>query len=254
MVDTVQVDVTVSSVSGYVDLFKADGPLKPGRTHWFRGDTSFGRRNALLPSIARRQSVKSMPNREWELYQRFRQNAASFLSHTTLSEWDWMLYMRHYAVPTRLLDWTESPLVALYFAVANTRSRSDGIVWCLDPARLNDIAGFGPRIYCAGIDSELEHYTPSNVRTAPQATEFAPVALITARAFPRLVAQQGVFTVIYRQPTTLEQIGDPALLSRVRIPADAKAHIRTDLNELGIHRLSLFPELQSVATRLTSDA
>ena len=191
-----------------------------------------------------------MPNREWELYQRFQQNAASFLSHTTLSEWDWMLYMRHYEVPTRLLDWTESPLVALYFAVESTRSRTDGIVWCLDPERLNYIAGFEPQIYCAGIDSELEPYTPSKIKSAPHATEFRPVALIAARAFPRLVAQQGVFTVIHRRPKTLERIDDGELLSRVRIPADARAQIRSDLNELGIHRLSLFPELQSVATRL----
>ena len=195
-----------------------------------------------------------MPDREWEFFRRFQQNAAAFLSHTTLSEWDWMLYMRHYAVPTRLLDWTESPLVALYFAVENRSSRTDGIVWCLDPERLNDLAGFGRRIYCAGIDPELDDYTPRSIKTAPPATDYRPVALITARAFPRLVAQQGVFTVIHRRSTTLEAIDDDALLSRVRIPADARAPIRNNLNELGVHRLTLFPELQSVTTRLTSDA
>ena len=251
---SLEVDVAVNSISNYVNLFTPTGSLKPGHTRWFRGDSQFSRRNALLPSIARGRSTKSSPDREWEIYQRFRQNAAAFLSHTTLSEWDWLLYMRHYAVPTRLLDWTESPLVGLYFAVENTRLRSDGVVWCLDPQRLNDLAGFGARIYCAGIDPELEPYTAENVKKSPDATAYKPVALITARAFPRLVAQQGVFTMIHRRATALEHIDDSALLSRVCIPANAKERIRDDLNELGLHRLTLFPELQSVAARLDDNA
>ena len=248
-----EVDVTVNSVSEYVDLFAATGTLQPGLTRWFRGDKCFRRRTSLLPSIAR-QRVPSMPDREWEIYRRFRQNAASFLSYTTLTEWDWMLYMRHYAVPTRLLDWTESPLVALYFAVDDPRPRVDGIVWCLDPGRLNNLAGFEPRVYCAGVDAQLDNYTPTSIRTAPSSADFGPVALITARAFPRLVAQQGVFTVIHRRATSLEAIDDDALLSRVRIPADAKTAIRDHLDQLGVHRLTLFPELQSVATRVTANA
>ena len=251
MAPTLKVDVSVTSVSRYVDLFTPSGPLKPGDTRWFRGDPHFGRRSALLPSLARYQSKKSMVDREWEIYQRFRQNAAAFLSHTTLSEWDWMLYMRHYSVPTRLLDWTESPLVALYFAVENRRS--DGVVWCLAPQRLNELAGFGPRIYCAGIDPELDSYTAESVKKSPGTTDYKPVALITARAFPRLVAQQGVFTVTHSRATSLEKIDDSDLLSRVRIPISAKGQIRNDLNELGMHRLSLFPELQSVATRLKNN-
>ena len=165
-----------------------------------------------------------------------------------------MLYMRHYAVPTRLLDWTESPLVALYFAVENPLSRTDGIVWCLNPERLNRLAGLDQRIYCAGVDPELEPYTPEKIKTAPPTTNFKPLALISARAFPRLTAQQGVFTVIYRQATSLEAITDDDLLSRVRIPSDAMRTIRDHLSQLGVNRLSLFPELQSVATRVAADA
>lgn len=159
-----------------------------------------------------------------------------------------MLYMRHYGELTRLLDWTESPLVALYFAVEKpNRDGSDGAVWCIEPERLNQLAGFERRIYCAGIDPELDYYTPSQLKLAPPETRYKPAAVITPRSFPRLVAQKGVFTVIHRESIALDAIDDDRLLARVRIPARAKARIRAALKDVGINRLSMFPELHSVA-------
>jgi hypothetical protein len=243
-----RVDVSVTSVARYIALFAGGGVFKPGRTRWYRGEARLRRRRALVPSIAR---LPSTPQREWSIYQRFRQNAAAFLPHATLSEWDWMLYMRHYGARTRLLDWTESPLVGLYFAVESEgRDGHEGAVWGLEPERLNELAGFEPRVYCAGIDTELDVYTPSELKSAPPDTKYKPAALIAARSFPRLIAQQGVFTVIHRDPTALETIDDPRLLARVRIPPTAKARIRASLRELGINRLSMFPELQSVPERI----
>ena len=243
-----RVDVSVTSVARYIELFAGNGVFRPGSTLWYRGESRLRTRRALIPSIARRPST---PDREWAIYQRFRQNAAAFLPHLALSEWDWMLYMRHYGAPTRLLDWSESPLVALYFAVQERRSsEAQGVVWCLDPERLNELAGFERRVYCAGIDSELDVYTPSQLKAAPKDTKYKPAALIAPRSFSRLIAQQGVFTVIHRDPTGLETISDPALLSRVRIPANAKPRIRAALARLGINKLSMFPELQSVPERI----
>jgi len=56
-------------------------------------------------------------------------------------EWDWIFLMQHYRAPTRLLDWSESPLVALYFALVDKlQEDSDGALWCMDPIALNRIA------------------------------------------------------------------------------------------------------------------
>lgn len=242
-----QHDLTADSVAAYVGLFVDPGVLAGPGVRWYRGEGRLRLADALLPSIARPPLT---PTSEWSVYQRFRQNASAFLPHANLTEWDWMLYMRHFGAPTRLLDWTESPLVALYFAVERTeRDADDGAVWCLSPWRLNELAGFERRIYAAGIDEEFNVYTPTEVRNSPAAAaaNYKPAALIAPRSFPRLVAQQGVFTVVHRQATPIDAIADDQLLSLIRIPAASKSSIRNSLRTLGMNRLSMYPELQSVA-------
>jgi len=53
------------------------------------------------------------------------------------SDWGWYFLMQHYGVPTRLLDWTENPLVGLYFALLTQNPDCDAAVWVLDPCWLN---------------------------------------------------------------------------------------------------------------------
>ncbi len=234
-----------SSVSEFVTLFERGGALRPTDLQWYRGESRPRPQGALLPSIARRPSRMAD---EWSSYQRFRQSAAAFLPHASMSPWDWMLYMQHYGVRTRLLDWTESALAALYFAVERpARDRYDGIVWCLNPLRLNEIAGYGRILQCAGLDNELDEYTIESLKRGTATADYKPVALIAQRSFARLIAQQGVFTVIHRQRTPLDSIANEGLLSRVRIPAKSKQPIRNGLAALGVTRLTMFPEIQSVA-------
>jgi hypothetical protein len=54
------------------------------------------------------------------------------------NSWEWYFLMQHSGAPTRLLDWTEGALIALYFAVRNKLDATDAAVWVLDPWSLNE--------------------------------------------------------------------------------------------------------------------
>ena len=192
------------------------------------------------------------------LLKRFKQNAVPLVDIAPTAEADWLFLMQHHDVPTRLLDWTESPLVALYFAIADRKHDSkDAALWCLFPHCLNELVGIrmdsAHDIPSFGHEAELEGYLPSRAAGIKTADP-KPVALIAPRPFRRLHVQQGVFVLFHRNTTPLEEITDtkgkrPHIVKLV-IPANAKSKLRRELRLLQIDRLALFPELENVAERI----
>lgn len=217
---------------------------REGDPVWFRGqaDKSW----SLRPSLVRRGSGLA---REAALTKRFKQNAFLLLPQRPQTEWEWLFVMQHYGVPTRLLDWTESPLVGLYFAVSE-RPRSDGCLWMLLPYRLNELANAPTAIGdlpAFDEDAFLENYLPSTLAKEKQSV-LKTVACMATRNTARSQAQLAVFTITHRDITPIEEMGNTQHVWRYLVPAGSKGRILDELAHLSVTKLALFPELPNVGT------
>jgi hypothetical protein len=225
---------------------------RPRRTVWFRGQENEGW--PLLPSLLR---PPDRSNNEMVYVKRFKQHASPFLDQVPQHEWEWLFLMQHYDVPTRLLDWSESALVGLWFSLVAPNRGADrkGALWCLYPNELNKISGLDMKpphdIPCFGDDDVLDKYLPSRVIGVATA-DFNPVAVVAPRQFKRLYAQLGVFTLFHRNSTPIEELGNENHVRKIVIPIAAKPRLRRELDYLMVNELALFPELDKVGRRVNA--
>lgn len=236
---------TISSISELIDAIRtARG--QSGKVIWFRGqrDSSWG----LLPGLLR----KSFSVSEATLLSRFKQSAAMLVDARPSAEFDWIFLMQHYGVPTRLLDWTENPLVALYFATERAQeldSECDAALWMLRPSELNKHAHINDKTeedYIPSFDDdEVSGYATAQVRHQ-QRLQLLPIATIATRNNARIQAQRGTFTIHHNNRCSIECVGDGKHCEKYVIPSSAVPKVREELEILGVNRFSLFPEMDSI--------
>src|ERR1035438_2898982 len=159
----------------------------PERTVWYRGHADHTWH--LEPSLARLKKLES----EAQLIKQFKQNAFQFLDKAPETEWEWIFLMQHYGVPTRLLDWTESALVALYFALYSRRAEQSSVpaVWALDPFALNS-ATLGDSTIVVPSELNLAKYLP---KCGSDVQGQLPLAVHPEYADRRMNAQHSKFTM-----------------------------------------------------------
>jgi hypothetical protein len=243
-------DREIRSVGELITFLKSDAPRD--QLTWFRGQG-----NAawfLKPSLARQDDFLK---REKMLIKRFIQTASPYLTdNIPKTPWDWIFLMQHHRVPTRLLDWSESPLVALYFATSGEPAGEPAALWCLDPLRLNREArlkfSYDFELPAFGSDDKvLNNYLPDRLEEGT--SELFPIAVIGQRNSRRMIAQVGTFTINHLRHSPIEEIGDKEHIWRYIIPPDAKGIIMTELEHLGYSELTLFPELDSAGRQVARE-
>lgn len=254
----------IDTLPKFVDVIeliktKVKGPV------WYRGikNSAF----TLQPSLYRNSDFKSIEDYvdlEQKLIDRFSQRSIPFHSRVFKDEWDLLFFMQHFGIPTRLLDWTENPFVALFFAVMNSSYTIDGkkiifsndaVVWALDPISWNRHA-LSYKTFTGGILSQIDHdlsgYKPP---VDYRHMNNHPVAMFGAHNSQRIVAQRGVFTVFGKKLEPMEKLliddafPDDAL-QKIIIKKGVIAKLRNDITNYGITDSVIFPDLDGLAREI----
>lgn len=228
------------------------------RPRWFRGvgQSSF----PLQPGLFR-ISTRTPPQHfemERKLFQQFKLRSRPYLPNNPGDDWELLFVMQHHRMPTRLLDWTENALVALYFALESANRAphpGDAAVWCLDPVGWNDhtFARANPPNSVLTVDeNRLTYYrSPPDIELLRE----PPVAIYAPHNNPRIVAQSGTFTIFGSSTVGMEELwrsaGYPAQ-SLVKIII-SQAHSEAMLSKLtraGYTHSKIFPDLDGLAVEL----
>ncbi len=188
--------------------------------------------------------------------------APSLSEEKPQNDWDWYFLMQHSGAPTRLLDWTESALIALYFAVRDNRGERDAAVWILDPWWLNRLVVSEREVIPPGAEKGLfkadqnryKPWLPDRFSPAPL-NEF-PVAVYPTHMARRISTQRSCFTVHGSHPQGIEMIADTtpekSHLAKVIIPSAVVSKVTDELAIAGIDEVTIFPDLDGLGRYLNS--
>jgi hypothetical protein len=191
--------------------------------------------HGLIPKVGR-PLIKWIDNdwaaQERKMFRMFQERAPFFYSTSTSfpkNDWESLFFAQHYGLPTRLLDWTRNPLIALYFAVAgNGKYDGHSAVYVL-----RDRVPFDWRKHSESSPLECNCFG-----------DFAKV--IPPSISERIVAQSGLFT-IHANPT---QALEAKHVDCIVIPKELRRSFKKMLHQYGVHEASIKPGFDGLCSHL----
>lgn len=240
---------------------------------WFRG---VDRDESLIPSVFRKRLDKQLNellvlNSFMSIYknytdERFENSKIELFS-----------FMQHYGIPTRLLDWSESHLMALFFAIDTWENGNQPVVWILNAKALNqltiEVPVNGPvfgesdlvnaRLSLVGFLDKDNSINNLFQKKFPQYVEIIEKLEYPIACYPissgnqRIIVQKGVFTVHGRQKTSIEKLMKEKEiaenLKKIEIDVNSISKIRESLRRAGITCRTVYPDLYGLSKELKTD-
>ena len=169
--------------------------------------------------------------------------------------WNWLALAQHHGVPTRLLDWTYSPYVAMHFATELVEYFDrDAVIWSIDYTRTNDLL---PKALRHILEEERAEAFTAEMLIAAAGTlrEFDALARKPFLVFfeppsldERIVNQFALFSLLSSPTVSLDEwlARHPEVVRRIVIPAALKWEIRDKLDQANITERVLFPGLDGL--------
>ncbi len=255
---------------------------------WFRGESNSEFTSALTPSSYRElvkviKSIKSinLTHTSKQIKEMERNLDADFFrkGHQYLKELEIednllnrYFIMQHYGIPTRLLDWTENALVALFFAVQSCSPEHNSCVYMLEPYKLNNftvnkiignendfnkiptVIKIKKKQDLINTENELrvtELYRRYLLMDFENTIQYYPLAIMPPYLEKRMLMQSSCFTLFGNMITGLSKDSENSkFISKLVIEKSKKLQILQELDQLGINENSIFCDLEGLSKYL----
>lgn len=238
-------NITVHSIDELLKFIKELHSIH-GLRLWFRGVANEGWE--LVPSI---QHNKSRILNERYITNDFYIKARQVMDYAPEKKnySAWMSIMQHYGLPTRLLDWSSSPLIASFFATENFSlyPSINACVWVLVPGLLNQVEGFGNCIYPVDAETAQNMLLPAFKENGiVKDLDNKILACHSTEKNLRMYSQQANFT-IHNSLKKLTEINMPDMIYKIIIPYDVKSKLLHELEIFGITESFIYPDLDHIS-------
>ncbi|MEP2772368.1 MAG: FRG domain-containing protein [Fulvivirga sp.] len=232
---------TINSINEYIDII--DEIRLANKKKGNKADIIFRGQmvdRPLLPKIARLKLNGSMAKVEELMLLEFKRGALPLTEFKPENNWDWLALAQHHGLPTRLLDWSYSALVALWFAVERPPNKTEdgdlenGVVWVLL--------------------GEVDDFRTNTDEVDPLSNKITKIFRSTVVS-RRISSQSGLFTVhkinsngkMIRFETNREFKNK---LHKLIIPHSEFSAIRKQLHILGVNNSTIFPDIDGFCRHL----
>lgn len=255
--------IVIHKPNNFTEVLSAVETFQDARNaSWYRGVGDVT--HFLTPTLFRHpknKTIELIHEIEKELSATFEQRSPPFVNQAFKNEWEQMFYMQHYGIPTRLLDWTESPFIALYFALTScerTRTgapKNDAAIWMLDPEQWNRGALSDISFKGGILDANREQVKSYSPKADLEERKNLPVMIYGTHNSPRIVAQRGMFALFGKSVEPMEtsfQAGvfTDGSLQKIVIDKSIRDAVAKSLFRKGVSDSTIYPDLVGLSMEL----
>lgn len=219
---------------------------------WFRGHPKCKYKN--LPTIYREDTWLKKDYcyaYEYEVFKNFKRKCKI----NKESDYEYLHLMQHYGLPTRLLDWTESSLIALFFAIHDINECQNPTVWVIDPYDFNKVLHRDSTIYFF-YGNKVHEIINSYINPKDDKFEnipVSPIAVLPSFYDERVIAQKSCFVLFGNRKSSLEElvlVDEYFNLAKIIIDTRSAFQILIDLNLAGIDYHTVYPDIYGLVQEI----